>query len=60
MNPYVDGVESWKASAGIPAPSQSVEMVYHSHLLEHMDQEEGEDLIKECFRVLKPGESCEL
>jgi hypothetical protein len=55
VNPYVDGVESWKASAGIPAPSQSVDMVYHSHLLEHMDQEEGEDLIKECFRVLKPG-----
>ena len=55
INPYVDGVESWKASEGIPAPSQSVDLIYHSHLLEHLDQEEGEDLIKECFRVLKPG-----
>ena len=55
VNPYVEGVESWKASEGIPAPSQSVDVVYHSHLLEHLQQEEGEDLIQECLRVLKPG-----
>jgi len=55
VNPYVGGVESWKASEGIPAASQSVDVVYHSHLLEHLQQEEGEDLIQECFRVLKPG-----
>jgi len=55
VNPYVEGVESWKASEGIPAPSQSVDVVYHSHLLEHLQQEEGEDLIHECLRVLKPG-----
>ena len=55
VNPYVGGVESWKASEGIPATSQSVDIVYHSHLLEHLQQEEGEDLIQECFRVLKPG-----
>jgi len=55
VNPYVGGVESWKASEGIPASSQSVDIVYHSHLLEHLQQEEGEDLTQECFRVLKPG-----
>jgi len=55
VNPYVGGVESWKASEGIPAASQSVDVVYHSHLLEHLQQEEGEDLIQECFRVLKAG-----
>ena len=32
-----------------------MDVVYHSHLLEHLQQEEGEDLIQECFRVLKPG-----
>jgi len=32
-----------------------VDVVYHSHLLEHLQQEEGEDLIQECLRVLKPG-----
>ena len=51
----MDGVESWKASEGIPAASQSADLIYHSHLLEHLDQEEGEVLIKECFRVLKQG-----
>jgi len=55
VNPYVEGVESWKASEGIPAASQSVDVVYHSHLLEHLQQEEGEDFIQECLRVLKPG-----
>ena len=48
-------MESWNASGGIPAASQSVNVVYHSHLLEHLHQGEGEDLIQECFRVLKPG-----
>ena len=32
-----------------------MDVVYHSHLLEHLHQEEGEDLIQDCFRVLKPG-----
>lgn len=51
----MEGVESWNVSEGIPADSQSVDMVYHSHLLEHLHQREGEDFIQECFRVLKPG-----
>ena len=51
----MEGVESWNASEGIPATSASVDIVYHSHLLEHLYMEEGEDLIRECFRVLKPG-----
>ena len=51
----MDGVESWIASEGIPVRSQSVDLIYHSHLLEHLEQEEGEDLIQECFRVLKAG-----
>ena len=51
----MDGVELWKASEGIPARSQSVDLIYHSHLLEHLEQEEVEDLILECFRVLKAG-----
>lgn len=54
VNPYAGGVESWKATEGIPAPSQSVDVVYHSHLLEHLQQKEGEDLTQECFRVLNP------
>jgi predicted SAM-dependent methyltransferase len=40
---------------GIPFPDNSFDLVYHSHVLEHFSKEDGKKLIKECFRVLKPG-----
>ena len=55
INPYIDGVESWDAKLGIPAKSNSVDCIYHSHLLEHLNLEQGELLTRECHRVLKPG-----
>jgi len=42
-------------NTGIPLDDDSVEVVYHSHILEHFTREKGDQLIKECFRVLKPG-----
>ncbi|MBI4947283.1 MAG: methyltransferase domain-containing protein [Bacteroidetes bacterium] len=40
---------------GIPFPSQTFDVVYHSHILEHFTKNDAEKLIKECYRVLKPG-----
>ncbi len=40
---------------GVPFESSRFEVVYHSHILEHLRPEQGETLIHECFRVLKPG-----
>jgi hypothetical protein len=40
---------------GIPFSDNSFDAVYHSHVLEHFNKIDGENLIKECFRVLKPG-----
>jgi predicted SAM-dependent methyltransferase len=40
---------------GIPLESNSVEVVYHSHVLEHLPKEKASEFIAECFRVLKPG-----
>ena len=31
-----------------------MDFVYHSHLLEHLVLEDGQTLLEECFRVLKP------
>ena len=31
------------------------DLVYHSHLLEHFSKADGQKLITECFRVLRPG-----
>jgi len=55
INPYVAGVEKWDSRNGIPAATNSVDIVYHSHLLEHLHQEDGEKLTKECYRILKPN-----
>ncbi len=40
---------------GIPFPDQSVDGVYHSHLLEHLDREVVPTFLAEVKRVLKPG-----
>lgn len=39
----------------LPFFSNSVDVVYHSHVLEHLNKEEAERFIKDCFRVLKFG-----
>jgi predicted SAM-dependent methyltransferase len=51
---------------GIPFPDKSVDVVYHSHILEHIDRNifrDGQDpsddravaFVRECRRVLRPG-----
>lgn len=42
-------------SKGIPAADNSVDVVYHSHLLEHLDREVGEQFMREVRRVLRPN-----
>jgi predicted SAM-dependent methyltransferase len=38
-----------------PFESSSAEVVYGSHILEHLTQREGQYCIRECNRVLEPG-----
>jgi predicted SAM-dependent methyltransferase len=40
---------------GIPFPNDTFDLVYHSHVLEHFKKRDAEYLLKECYRVLKPG-----
>ena len=40
---------------GVPFSADSFHVVYHSHILEHLSPEQGNELISECYRVLKPG-----
>ncbi len=42
-------------SRGIPYPDQTFSVVYHSHLLEHLQKQEAFSFIQDCYRVLKPG-----
>jgi predicted SAM-dependent methyltransferase len=39
----------------LPWPDASVDCIYTSHTLEHLRREDGERLMAECYRVLKPG-----
>lgn len=40
---------------GIPFPENSYDVVYHSHLLEHLPKDRAAAFVHECFRVLKKG-----
>ncbi len=40
---------------GIPFSENQFDVVYHSHILEHLKPELGEQLIAECYRVMKPN-----
>jgi predicted SAM-dependent methyltransferase len=39
----------------IPFPDNSVDVIYHAHLLEHLQKKDGENFVTECHRVLIPG-----
>ena len=39
----------------LPFPTNSFEALYASHLLEHLFLTDAQRLLKECFRVLRPG-----
>jgi predicted SAM-dependent methyltransferase len=45
----------WNLAKGIPYPDDSVDVVFHEHLLEHLPMHVGFALTKECKRVLRPG-----
>ncbi|MGI0488949.1 class I SAM-dependent methyltransferase [Pantanalinema rosaneae CENA516] len=50
------GVITYDLSTGIPFPDNSFDLVYHSHLLEHLPGAIAPHFIKECYRVLRsPG-----
>lgn len=40
---------------GIPYRNNTFKVVYHSHVLEHFSRVDGEQFMKECYRVLQPG-----
>lgn len=40
---------------GVPAADDSIDLAYHSHMLEHLSYQDGIGFIKECYRVLRPG-----
>lgn len=50
-----DNLMAHDLARGIPFPDDSVDAVYHSHVLEHLDADVARVFILECARVLRPG-----
>jgi SAM-dependent methyltransferase len=50
-----DNIMVHNLARGIPFNSDSVDVVYHSHMLEHLDRDVAEKFLIEAKRVLKPG-----
>ena len=48
-------IEWADATARIPLPDGSVEVLYSSHMLEHLDKQDAVRFLREARRVLKPG-----
>jgi SAM-dependent methyltransferase len=45
----------WDLRRGAPFPEGTFDVVYHSHLLEHMDRDAGAAMLAECLRIVRPG-----
>jgi SAM-dependent methyltransferase len=52
---FGDNILVHDLSKGIPAEDASVDAVYHSHLLEHLDRDVAGEFMREVKRVLRPG-----
>lgn len=51
--PQVDVV--WDLRESLPFPDESCAAVFSEHVIEHLSSEDGERLLRECYRVLQPG-----
>jgi predicted SAM-dependent methyltransferase len=45
----------WKLPRPLPFTPQTVDAIFHEHLLEHLTLEQGLALLDECNRLLRPG-----
>jgi predicted SAM-dependent methyltransferase len=53
--PRHPGVINHDLNKRLPFENECFEVVYHSHVLEHLTKEQGKAFLAECFRVLKHG-----
>jgi len=50
-----NGISHCDATRHIPWPDASVEAIYSSHMIEHLDRRDAELFLQEARRVLQPG-----
>ena len=55
LNSIGDNIIVYDLSKGIPFDSDSIDVVYHSHFLEHLERDAAKLFLKEVRRTLKPN-----
>jgi predicted SAM-dependent methyltransferase/glycosyltransferase involved in cell wall biosynthesis len=53
--PLDESVKQIDIMRGIPMEAESADVIYHSHLLEHLPKHMAPGFISECYRVLRKG-----
>ncbi|MEQ8880789.1 MAG: methyltransferase domain-containing protein, partial [Cyclobacteriaceae bacterium] len=53
--PADPGVIHCDVTKGLPLEDNDLDVVYHSHVLEHIPKAKVKAFLNECYRVLKPG-----
>jgi len=53
--PQGPDVTPWNVVEPLPLGDASFDVVYHSHLLEHVPPDDAAEFLQECHRVLRPG-----
>jgi predicted SAM-dependent methyltransferase len=48
-------IEYGDATKGLPVGEASVDVLYSSHMLEHLDRREASEFLREAYRILRPG-----
>src|SRR5271155_506224 len=55
LHPSNPSVQRWDVHEELPFPSGSFDVVYHSHVLEHLSKQDAPLFLRECYRVLRSG-----
>lgn len=53
--PQAPGVVVMDLRKPLPLPSNTFDTIFHEHLIEHLTDDQGLSLTRECWRVLRPG-----
>ena len=48
-------VMKWNIDKGLPVKKETLDIVYHSHFLEHLPKNKGIEFLKTCYSCLKPN-----
>jgi predicted SAM-dependent methyltransferase len=60
IEPKADGIAFMDATERFPLPDNTFSYVYSEHMIEHISLAQGLFMLKECYRIMKPGAAIRL